>query len=122
MRTTPIEFIDALGSIYRNAGASSIAVSIAWERFRRHALRLCGMRGQKMGAAELGVVLRRRFPYVGSELERDLAECEAAASNDALSPREALRIVQLLERRRRELDAASRLAGVLGQPEEVSTK
>jgi hypothetical protein len=122
VRTTPIEFIDALGSIYRNAGASSIAVSIAWERFRRHALRLCGMSGQKMGASELAVVLRRRFPNVGSELERDFAECEAAASNDALSPREALRIVQLLERRQRELDAASRLAGVSGQPEEVLTR
>jgi Domain of unknown function (DUF4350) len=122
VRTTPIEFIDALGSLYRNAGAAQTAAFIAWERFRRHALRLCGMRGQKMGAAELAAVLRRRFPSVGSELERDLAECEASAGNDALSPRQALRIVQLLERRQAELDAAARPAGVSQQPEEVSTK
>ena len=120
VRTTPIEFIEALGSIYRNAGAASTAVSIAWERFRRHALRLCGMRGQKMGAAELAAVLRRRFPSAGPELESSLAECEASIGNDALSPREALRIVQLLERLRGDLDAAARPAGVSRQPEELS--
>jgi hypothetical protein len=107
-RATPVEFIDALGSLYRNAGAAQTAVSIAWERFRRHALRLSGMRGQKMSAAELGVLLRRRFPKAGPELESDLAECEVAMGNDVLSPREALRVVQLLERRQAELDAAAR--------------
>ena len=108
VRATPVEFIDALGSLYRNAGAAQTAVSIAWERFRRHALRLSGMRGQKMGAAELAALLRRRFPAAGPELESDLAECEAAMASDALSPREALRIVQLLERREAELHAAAR--------------
>ena len=37
-RATPIEFLEALGSLYRNAGAASTAVSIAWERFRRQSL------------------------------------------------------------------------------------
>jgi hypothetical protein len=120
LRTTPIEFIDALGSIYRNAGAASTAVSIAWDRFRRHALRLCGMRGQGMGAAELAAVLRRRFPSAGAELENFLADCEASIANDALSPREALRIVQLLERLRADLDAAARPAGDSRTPEELS--
>ena len=44
-RATPIEFLEALGSLYRNAGAASTAVSVAWERFRRHssaALRAAG--------------------------------------------------------------------------------
>jgi len=61
-RATPIEFLDALGSLYRNAGAASTAVSVAWERFRRHSLRLCGQRASKMSAAELAAVIRRRFP------------------------------------------------------------
>ncbi len=108
VRATPIEFIDALGSLYRNAGAASTAVSIAWERFRRHALRLCGMRRQKVGAAELAALVRRRFPDVSPGLESDLAECEQSAGNEALSPREALRVVQILERRQAELDAAAR--------------
>lgn len=111
VRATPIEFIDALGSLYRNAGAASTAVCIAWERFRRHALRVCGMRGRKADATELAAILLRRFPSVSRELESDLAECEQATRNEALSPGEALRIVQLLERRQAELDAAARPGG-----------
>jgi Domain of unknown function (DUF4350) len=121
VRTTPVEFIDALGSLYRNAGAAQTAVSIAWERFRRHALRLTGWRGQKMSAAELGALLRRRFPGVSPELERDLAECEESTNNDTLSPREALRMVQLLEMRQAELDAATRPGGDVRQPEKQLT-
>jgi hypothetical protein len=121
VRTTPVEFIDALGSLYRNAGAAQTAVSVAWERFRRHALRLAGGRGQKMSAAELGALLRRRFPGVSSELERDLAECEELTGNDALTPREALRMVQLLEARQAELDAAARTGAGMRQPEKQLT-
>jgi len=106
-RATPIEFIEALGSLYRNAGAASTAVSIAWERFRRHALRLCGMRGQKMGAAELAGILRRRFPVVSPDLESDMIACEESIGNEAISPREALRLVQLLERHQAQLDGAA---------------
>jgi hypothetical protein len=113
-RATPIEFIDALGSLYRNAGAASTAVSIAWERFRRHALQsaVAGrLRGQPMNAAELAAVLRRRFPGADPELERDLMACEAAAGDEALSEREALRLVQLLDRHADSLDAAARPTG-----------
>jgi hypothetical protein len=116
VRATPVEFIEALGSLYRNAGAAQTAVSIAWERFRRHALRLSGMRGTKMSAADLTALLRRRFPGASPELEGDLADCEKALGNDALSPREALRVVQLLERRHAELDMAARpKAGLKGE-------
>ena len=34
-RATPMEFLEALGSLYRNAGAAATAVSVALERFRR---------------------------------------------------------------------------------------
>ena len=95
-RATPIEFIDALGSLYRSAGASSTAVAIAWERFRRRALALCGMRSPKMEASELAAVLRRRFPAADAELEADLTACEEGAKDEALHPREALRLIQLL--------------------------
>ena len=108
VRATPIEFIDALGSLYRNAGAASTAVSVAWERFRRHALRLCGMRSQQMSAAELGATLRRRFPGAGADLENDLVNCEESITDEVLSPREALRLVQLLERHMVELEAAAK--------------
>jgi hypothetical protein len=111
VRATPIEFIDALGSLYRNAGAASTAVSIAWERFRRRALQsaVAGrLRGLQMNAAELAAVLRRRFPSADPELERDLMACEAAAGDERLSEREGLRLVQLLDRHAASLDAAAR--------------
>ncbi len=117
-RATPVEFVEALGSLYRNAGAASTAVSIAWERFRRRALRLAGMRGRKMGAADLAALLLRRFPAAGSDLENDLVECEQAAGGDAVTPREALRLVQLLERHYSQLEAAARPSP--SQPQDTS--
>jgi hypothetical protein len=110
VRATPIEFIDALGSLYQNAGAASTAVTIAWERFRRHAQALCGVRGQRMHAAEVGAALRRRFPLADPALEADLAASEEAAGNEEISPREALRLVQLLDHHRTHLDALSKPA------------
>jgi hypothetical protein len=110
-RATPIEFLDALGSLYRNAGAASTVVSIAWERFRRHALRLCGLRGTQMGAAELAQVIRRRFPNSDPGLETDLAACEEAAWGETISPREALKLLQTLHDRRQKLVAAQKLRG-----------
>jgi hypothetical protein len=95
-RSTPIEFLQALGSLYRKAGASSTAVSIAWERFRRHSLRLCGQKPSKMSAVELAEVIRRRFPLAAADLEANLAACEEAAWGDAIHPRQALKLIQAL--------------------------
>ncbi len=95
-RATPIEFLDALGSLYRNAGAASTAVSIAWERFRRQSLQLCGLRGKTMGAAELAQTIRCRFPQADADLEADLAACEEAAWGETIDPGEALKLIQKL--------------------------
>ncbi len=116
VRASPMEFIEALGALYRNAGAASTAVSVAWERFRRHALALCGLRGQQMTAAEMAGALRRRFPAADRELEADLAACQEAAGNEGTSPREALRLVQLLERHRAQLDVLAKASpGSIGR-------
>ncbi|HUX28979.1 MAG TPA: DUF4350 domain-containing protein [Terracidiphilus sp.] len=105
VRTTPIEFLDALGSLYRNAGAASTAVAIAWERFRRHSLRLCGMRTSPMSAAELATAIRRRFPRAYPSLEADLAACEEATLNEAIEPRAALKLIQTLHGHEKQLAA-----------------
>jgi hypothetical protein len=107
-RATPIEFLDALGSLYRNAGAASTAVAIALERFRRHALRLCGLRGKQMGAAELAAALRRRFPQTDHTLEADLAACEEAILGETVTAREALRLIQKLHGHEENLRAAAK--------------
>jgi hypothetical protein len=110
-RAAPIEFLDALGSLYRNAGAASAVVSIAWERFRRHALQLCGLRGTQVSAAELAEAIRRRFPNSDPGLEADLAACEEAAWGETINPREALKLLQTLHDRQQNLIAAPKLRG-----------
>jgi hypothetical protein len=108
VRATPIEFLDALGSLYRKAGAASAAVAIALERFRRQSLYLCGLRGKQMAAADLATVLRRRFPQADATLEADLAACEEAAWGDTITPREALKLIQKLHGHQETLSAAAR--------------
>ncbi len=112
-RAAPIEFLDALGSLYRNAGAASTVVSVAWERFRRHALFAVanGQRGTQMSAAELAAVIRRRFPNTDPGLEADLTACEEAAWGETINPREALKLLQTLHDRQQKLIAAQKLRG-----------
>jgi len=107
VRATPIEFLDALGSLYKNAGAASTAVSIALERFRRRSLRLCGLRGKQMDAADLAAVLRRRFPKADASLEADLAACEEASWAQTITPREALKLIQRLRSHQEYLETAA---------------
>ena len=125
-RATPIEFLEALGSLYRNAGAASTAVSVAWERFRRHSLRLCGQRASKMRAAELAQVIRRRFPRADESLEADLAACEEAAWAETVSPRQALKLIQLLHGHYEKLTEAARPGNETGnqaaQSEKIQSK
>ena len=109
-RTTPIEFLDALGSLYGNAGAASTAVSIAWERFRRRALQLCGRRGSQMGAVELAATIHRRFPLADPTLETDLTAIEEAAWGETITPREALKLIQTLHGHWEKLQAAAKPA------------
>jgi hypothetical protein len=114
-RAAPVEFLDALGSLYRKAGAASTAVAIAWERFRRHSLRfaVAGAPGvsQKLSAAELAAAIRRRFPQAGASLETDLAACEDASWGENIDPREALKLVQALYVHQQEMIAAQKSGG-----------
>jgi hypothetical protein len=107
-RAAPVEFLDALGSLYRNAKASSTAVTVALERFRRFSLRLCGLRPGPMPASDLAAAIRRRFPGADSNLEADLAAAEEASRNEQLQPRAALRIIQSLYTHQSALAEAAR--------------
>jgi hypothetical protein len=106
VRATPVEFLEALGSLYAEAKASATAVDLAYERFRRRMGELCGLNGAKMSAEELSRALRRRFPQAAAELEKDLADCEEAVTNDKLPAKSALALVQALSRHGEALQAA----------------
>ena len=113
-RATPVEFLEALGSLYAEAGASATAVELAYERFRRRMSDTCGLKGARMSAEELGSALRRRFPQAAAALEKDLADCEKALTNDRLAPKQALGLVQALSRHTEALDAAMRAGRRVG--------
>ena len=102
--------------------SASTAVAIAWERFRRHSLRLCGRRGTLMGASELAAAIRRRFPQADDSLETDLAACEEAAWGETVSSREALKLVQTLHARQEELIAAVKPGGQTPQSKNTHSK
>lgn len=116
-RATPIEFLEALGALYRHAGAASTAVAIAWDRFRRQCSQFCGQPGAKLSASELASLLRRRFPALDSDLEADLAACEDAAGGDEIRPRQALQAIQSLHKHRMQISAGLR-AGSKPHPQE----
>jgi hypothetical protein len=98
VRSSPVEFLEALGSLYGKAGAAGVAVDLAYARFRRRAEKLCGRSEMHRSAAELGEEIRRRFPQASPGLEEDLAACEEAVGDDRLRSKRALALVQCLDR------------------------
>jgi hypothetical protein len=108
VRATPVEFLEALGSLYAEARASATSLELAFECFRRRMADLCGLNGSKLSAEELGHAVRRRFPRADEALEKDLTECEEAIGNETLQPKKALALVQALSRHVEVLDAAAR--------------
>jgi hypothetical protein len=117
-RAAPIEFLQALGSLYGTAGAASTAVAVAWERFRRHTLRLIGLRPSPVSAAQLAAAIRRRFPAIDSSLEADLAACEEATWAESVEPRAALKLIQTLYRHQENVARAAKSGSRTAQSEE----
>jgi hypothetical protein len=105
-RTTPIEFLDALGSLYRSTGAASTAVQIAWERFRAQAALLTGQRMLQVDAHALTAAIERRFGAIAPDLEADLIAAEEACWDDSLKSARALILVRALRRHEETLRAA----------------
>jgi hypothetical protein len=97
-RTTPIEFLDALGSLYRSTGAATTAMQIAWERFRSQAALLTGQRTAQLNAIQIAAAIERRFGAVGKEMQEDLVAAEEACWEETLKPRRALALIQSLRR------------------------
>jgi hypothetical protein len=105
-RTTPIEFLEALGALYRSTGAASIALQVAWERFRAQTAVFTGQRTAQLDAHELAAVIERRFGTIAPELEADLVAAEEACWNDDLKSARALVLVRALRRHEESLRAA----------------
>jgi len=106
-RTTPIEFLEALGALYRSTGAASTAMQIAWERFRSQAALLTGQKTSQLDARQLAAAIDRRFGAAATGMETDLLEAEEACTEDPLKPNRALTLIQTLRRHEETLRTAS---------------
>jgi hypothetical protein len=107
-RTTPIEFLEALGALYRSTGAASTALQVAWERFRAQSALLTGQRTAQMDAKQIAFALERRFGSAAANIEPDLIAAEEACYEDHLKPRRALILIRTLRQHEETLRAASR--------------
>ena len=107
-RTTPIEFLEALGALYRSTGATGTAMQIAWERFRTQAALMTGQKTAHLDARQLAAILERRFGSIAAGMEEDLVEAEEACSQENLKARDALAMIQTLRRHEETLRASSR--------------
>jgi len=67
-------------------------------------------------------VIRRRFLLADENLEADLAACEDAAWAEAVNPRQALKLIQLLHRHYEKLMDAARPGNQAAQSEKIQSK
>jgi hypothetical protein len=100
-RTTQIEFVHSLGSLYQAANATQIAVSGAYQHFRQRLEQLFGI-PQSLSAQAPGMrVALAQYFNPGSEhlqqtLQQTMVACEEAIAMEKLAPKTALARVQAL--------------------------
>ena len=99
-RLSPLEFVETLGGLYEQAGASPAALEAAWQRFRfllpRRLALPAGATSREMAEAA-----RERLGFREPELFQTMARCERAVERTGhagrdLTDEEALRLVQTL--------------------------
>jgi hypothetical protein len=93
-RRSPLEFVRTLGSLYQRAGATSVAVDIAYQRFRHALTRRLGRSGHT-SADDLERAVRERW-NVDQEFGAVLRACESAAGGPGLSTQAALKLSRSL--------------------------
>ena len=101
-RAAPLEFIRSLGSLYRKAAATNVAVSVAYQDFRLRLQRIAGISVQDSPKAAIAA-MQRRYPKTDPELEKVLELAEGAAAGSPLNEKSALRLIVLLQSAEREL-------------------
>jgi hypothetical protein len=99
LRSSPLEFVRALGGLYRSSGANDLPVTIAYERFRSQLAQHYGVAGAQTAAPDvLANVLQTRFGLDSPSLLDDLEACASAGRLTDLNARQALTLVEALSR------------------------
>jgi hypothetical protein len=95
-RTSVLEFVDALGALYRRARAASGAVEVSLQRTRRV---LAGLTGLAPTAPDeqMAEAAATRLNLPASQIVSALRAGEQAAGNPGLKSRDALDVVRALQ-------------------------
>jgi hypothetical protein len=94
-RTSQIEFVRSLGSLYQAAGANQVAVSGAYQHFRQRLEQLFAIPHDR-SAESLSGALSQHFGAGGERLLKTLVACEQAMGTENLPAKTALETVQAL--------------------------
>ena len=97
-RTSPIEFAESMGQLYRKAGASQAATECARRRLLRFLSERCGLprAAAQWDAATIAEALNSSYPGDWTKLSQHLDQA-AEAQYQSLAPRSALALVRALD-------------------------
>ncbi len=96
-RLSPLEYVETLGGLYERAGAASSAVAISYQRFRSLLTRQLGLPSSTPDQ-ELGQAVEERLGWKEAGISDLLGRAANASRLAKLPRREALDLVQKLER------------------------
>ena len=96
-RLSPLEFVETLGNLYRQANAVQAALEVPYARFRFLTTRQLGLKSD-IPAADLARAIRNRLRYRDTGLEQTLQAIEATRYGPELSEAQTLALVQQLSR------------------------
>jgi uncharacterized protein DUF4350 len=108
-RLSPLEFVDTLGGLYERAGAGSSAVAVSQSRLRYLLTRQLGLPGDTPDV-QLAQAAEQRLGWKDFSVENVLGRAAVASRVAKLKPREALGLVQDLERHAQKLEVHPRLS------------
>jgi hypothetical protein len=101
VRSSPLEFIDSMGSLYERAGTATGAVATVYRRVRRTLVEACGM-PSSASSAQLAAAVSVRSGWPADRIEALLAVSQKAVNDPSLPSGEALRITAGLQELARE--------------------
>lgn len=94
-RSSPLEFVQTLGGLYRHARASSVAVDVYYQRFHYWLTRRLGM-ANNASPEELARAVRDRWNFQDEEFGAVLQSAASVRYQHDLRVKDALRLVQSL--------------------------
>ena len=107
-RSSPLEFIDSMGSLYERAGTAAGAVATIRARVRRALVDACGIPASASDG-QLAAAVGTRAGWPADRVEVLLGSSAKAASDPGLAPGEALSVTADLQRLARDARRATRV-------------